>query len=508
MDPPRVARAAGRGRHRAGAAHPRHGGHRRLLPRVRTDARRAARGRTRERAAPPRGRAARLPGRVEERGEPTRERGHGRLPRADLRAGRRLAEGRALMGAEPGRYRETEALFARAERVIPGGIYGHQSPLMLVPGAYPYFFARGDGARLWDVDGNEYLDLVCGYGPIVLGHNHPKVDEAARREAANGRCYNGPGRRFVELAERLVDLTPWAAWAVFAKNGSDVCTWAVAVAREATGRRKILAAKGAYHGAHAWCAPLPGGTTPEDRAHVVPYRYNDLDSVDAALAAAKDDVAGIIVSPFRHDAFHDQELPAPGFLAGLRQRCDRAGAVLVLDDVRAGFRLSLAGSGAAVGVEPDLTCYCKALGNGYPISAALGRERLREAATHVFFTGSYWTSPVEMAAALACLAELEVTGAIAHMERVGSRLRDGMVAQAAAHGLEVRYTGPPALPFLTFVADRGSFARSRVFATACVARGVYLHPHHNWFVSAALGDREVARILEVTDAAFAEVAQS
>jgi glutamate-1-semialdehyde 2,1-aminomutase len=412
------------------------------------------------------------------------------------------------MGAEPGRLRESAALFARAERVIPGGIYGHQSPRMLVFDAYPSFFARAEGARLWDVDGNEYLDLVCGYGPIVLGHNHPAVDAAAAREAANGRCYNGPGRPFVELAERLVALTPWAAWAVFAKNGSDVCTWATQVAREATGRRKILAAKGAYHGTHAWCAPLPGGTTPEDRTHVATYRYNDLASVDRALAMNDGDVAGIIVSPFRHDAFHDQEMPAPGFLPGLRERCDRLGAVLILDDVRAGFRLDLAGSGAAMGVEPDLTCYCKALGNGYPISAALGREALRPAASSVFFTGSYWTGPVEMAASLACLAELERTDAIAHMRRIGTRLRDGMVAQGESHDLPVNWTGPPALPFMTFRADEGGFARSRTFAAACAARGVYLHPHHNWFVSAALQERDVDRILQVTDAAFAEVARA
>jgi len=412
------------------------------------------------------------------------------------------------MGAEPGRYRETAALFARAERVIPGGIYGHQSPRMLVPGAYPYFFARADGARLWDVDGNEYLDLVCGYGPIVLGHNHPKVDAAAAREAANGRCYNGPGRPMVELAERLVALTPWAGWAVFAKNVSDVCTWAVQVARQATGRKKILAAKGAYHGSHAWCAPMPGGTTPEDRAHVVGYRWNDLASVDRALALADGDVAGVIVSPFRHDAFHDSEMAAPGFFDGLRERCDRLGAVLVLDDVRAGFRLSLAGSGAAVGVEPDITCYCKALGNGHPISAALGREGLRDAASAVFFTGSYWTGPVEMAASIACLAELEATDAIARMRRAGTRLRDGMEAQGESHGMPIHWSGPPALPFMTFRDDQGSFARSRAFAAACAARGVYLHPHHNWFVSAALGEPEVNRILDATDAAFTEVAGS
>src|SRR5262245_1460355 len=217
-----------------------------------------------------------------------------------------------LAPMEAGRYRETEALFARALQVVPAGIYGHQTPAMLVPGAYPYFFARGQGAHVWDVDGNQYIDLMCSYGPIVLGHNHAKVDEVARRQAADGNCFNGPGRVWVELAEHLVRITPWAAWTVFAKNGSDVCTWALEVARAATGRRKVLAAKGAYHGTHAWCTPVATGTTAEDRAHVVGYRYNDLDSVDAALAAHDGDVAAIMVSPFRHDAFHDQEMPAPG----------------------------------------------------------------------------------------------------------------------------------------------------------------------------------------------------
>jgi len=409
---------------------------------------------------------------------------------------------------EPGRYRETQQLYARARRVVPGGIYGHQSPRMLVRDAYPYFFQRGEGCRIWDVDGHEYVDLMCSYGPIVLGHNHPRVDEAARRQAADGVCFNGPGRPFVELAERLVALTPFADWAVFAKNGSDVCTWATQVARQATGRRKILRAEGAYHGTHAWCAPGSGGTTDEDRAHVVAFRWNDLASVDAALDAHAGDVAGIMVSPFRHDAFHDQEMAAPGFFDGLRARCDRLGAVLILDDVRAGFRLDLGGSGEAVGVRPDLACYCKALGNGYPIAAAVGRESLRAAATQVFFTGSYWTSPVEMAAALACLAELEAIDGVALMDAAGARLRDGMLAQAGAHRLDVVWSGPPAIPFMSFTADGGSFETSRRFAASCAARGVYLHPHHNWFVSTALGEADVARVLDVTEEAFAEVARA
>jgi glutamate-1-semialdehyde 2,1-aminomutase len=406
---------------------------------------------------------------------------------------------------EPGRYRESEALLARARRVVPGGIYGHQAPHQLVPGAYPWFFARAEGARLWDVDGHEYVDLVCSYGPIVLGHNHPVVDEAARRQAARGRCLNGPAPVMVDLAERLVALTPWAAWAVFAKNGSDVCTWAVQVARHATGRRKVLAAEGSYHGGHAWCAPVANGTTAEDRAHVVPFRYNDLGSVDAALAAHDGDVAAVMVTPFRHDTHRDQELPAPDFLPGLRARCDRLGACLVLDDVRAGFRLHLGGSGERFGVQPDLACYSKALANGYPLSACLGREALRDAARRVFFVGTYWTAPVPMAAALACLVELERTDAIGHMERMGTLLRRGLERQAAAHGLAIRCSGPPAIPFLTF-ADDGGFERSRRFAAACAAHGVYLHPHHNWFLSAAIGEGEIGRVLEATEEAFREVA--
>jgi glutamate-1-semialdehyde 2,1-aminomutase len=214
-----------------------------------------------------------------------------------------------------------------------------------------------------------------------------------------------------------------------------------------------------------------------------------------------------MVCPFRHDAFHDQEMPADGFLPGLRERCDRLGAVLILDDVRAGFRLHLGGSGELFGVRPDLACYSKAIANGYALAALVGRDALREAATRVFVTGTYWPSAVPMAAALACLGELEATDAVRHMAARGEQLRQGMETQAAAHHLAVRYTGPAAVPFMTFVADEGSFRRSRDFAAACIAHGVYLHPHHNWFLSAAHTEADVARVLEVTEEAFHQVAR-
>jgi glutamate-1-semialdehyde 2,1-aminomutase len=402
------------------------------------------------------------------------------------------------------RYAESEALLDRARRVVPGGVYGHQSPRMVVGGAYPYFFARGDGCRVWDVDGNEFIDLMCSYGPIVLGHQHPKVEEAVRRQMADGDCFNAPSRRWVELAERLVAITPFADWAAFAKNGSDVCTWAVAVAREHTGRALVAKAAGAYHGAHAWCTPAPAGVTPADTANVRTFTYNDLDSVRRVVEAHRDELAAIIVSPFRHDAFHDQELPVEGFLPGVRELCDAIGAVMILDDVRAGFRLHLGGSGERFGVRPDLACYAKALANGYPLAACVGRDALKDAAERVYFTGSYFTSAVPMAAALACLAELEASGGIAHMDAMGLRLQRGLERQAAAHGLPITYSGPPALPFMTFAGDV-KFGRSRAFAAACAEGGVYLAPYHNWFVSAAHQERDIDRVLDVTEGAFAAV---
>jgi glutamate-1-semialdehyde 2,1-aminomutase len=402
---------------------------------------------------------------------------------------------------------QTFALFERATRVIPGGIYGHQTPALLVPGSYPYFFAHGAGSHVWDVDGNEYIDYMCSYGPIVLGHCHGAVEEAVLAQMRRGNCFNAPTPLWIDLAEHLVGVTPFADWAVFAKNGSDVCTWAVEVARAATGRAKVVKAAGAYHGTHAWCSPLPAGITPEDRANVLEVPWNDLGALEQLVAAEHPTIAAIILTPFRHEAFHDSELPSEGYLRGVRRLCDAKGIVFILDDVRAGFRLHLGGSGEYFGVQPDLSCYCKAIANGYPLSACLGRDALRQAAQDVFFTGSYFTSAVPMAAALACVKEIAADNAIARMAALGTRLCRGLEAAARAHRLEVVTTGPPALPFMSFRDDPGQ-SLNRPFCAAAAERGVYFHPHHNWFLSAAHTEADIDRTLAVADEAFAIVARS
>ena len=393
----------------------------------------------------------------------------------------------------------------RAREVIPGGMYGHQNASRL-PEAYPQFFSHAQGCRIWDIDGNEYIDFMCSYGPVILGHRDPRVEAAAERQRSAADCQNGPSTVMVELAELLVAKVAHADWAMFAKNGTDATTLCLMIARASTQRRKVLVAEGAYHGAAPWCTPNPAGTTAEDRAHLVRYRYNDLESVDRALADSAGDVAAILVSPFRHDAGFDQELASPGFAAGLRERCDSVGAALVLDDVRCGFRLHFGGSWEPLGVEPDLSAWSKAIANGYPLAAVTGNDRFREGATGLFVTGSFWFAAVAMAAAVATLERLEASDAVATMSEAGEKLRSGLAAQAAGHGLAIRQTGPAQMPYLSFVGDNDHTIAS-AFAASCVRGGVYLHPRHNWFLSAAHGAADIAAALAVTDGAFGEVAE-
>jgi glutamate-1-semialdehyde 2,1-aminomutase len=405
---------------------------------------------------------------------------------------------------KPYTFERSNALMERAGRVVPGGVYGHQSPNLLVQGSYPMFLARGKGCRIWDVDGNEYIDFMCSYGPIVLGHRHPKVEEAVRAQQEQVDCQNLPSERFVELAELLVDITPAADWAVFAKNGSDATSWAIGVARIHTGRSKAIMAEGAYHGSHPWCTPNTAGTTEGERADTLTFKYNDLEDLLQVVGDNRNEVAAIILCPFRHDVFHNEEMPGPGFHKGVRELCDEEGIVLVLDDVRAGFRLHMGGSGEVLGLRPDLICYSKAVANGYALSVGLGREELRPAAQQIYLTGSFFFAAASMAAAVATINALRDEGGIEKMTVAGTRFREGLDQQARSLGLSITLSGPVAIPFLTFDNDEG-WARSRLWAGECARRGVFLSPYHNWFLCAAHSEADIDEALVATEGAFKAV---
>jgi glutamate-1-semialdehyde 2,1-aminomutase len=396
------------------------------------------------------------------------------------------------------------ALRERAKHVVPNGMYGHLSVNRLPP-EYPQYYARGEGARVWDVDGNEYVDLMCSFGPNILGHHHPKVMAAARAQLDAGDTLAGPGPVLVELAELLVERIAGTTWAMYAKNGTDATHLAVTIAKAQTGRTKVLQATGAYHGVAPWCW-IPGEMDRHDHAHMRYFTFNDLASIDAAVAEADgDDVAAIIVSPFRHDAGFDQELTDPDFARGVREICDRIGALLIIDEVRGGFRLHHGGSWEPFGVTPDLAAWSKGIANGFALAAVTGNDAARDGAGRIFATGSFWFQAVPMAAAIATIHALRDEDGVGTMVRMGTKLRDGFAAQASSHGVGIRSTGPVQMPNLAFDGDTTAYERAMLFASECARRGLIVHPRHNWFLCAAHDDDDIDRALAISDEAFAAV---
>ena len=402
------------------------------------------------------------------------------------------------------RFANSQSLFRRAAAVIPGGIYGHTTPAATIPGSVPYFAASGSGCRYTDVDGNTFIDFMGGYGPMILGYHHPEVEAAATAARQLGAAVNHPTSLLVELAEKLTQRIDFADWSVFAKNGADLTNWSLMVAREVTQRPKILKIRGAYHGTAAWCTPGHGGLIPSDRADILEFPFNDIPALEALFNFHRNQVAGLILTPFHHPAFADSVLPTPEFVAACNRLCRDHGALQILDDVRCGFRLSADGSHSVFGYTPDLAVYCKALANGHPLSACVGRTPHKAAASRVFLTGSYWGDPAPMAAALATLDIIARDNIPARLTALGERFVTGFLALGEKHHTPLVASGPPAMPYVR-VADDPSFLRTQALCAAAIAQGVFLHPHHNWFISAAMTEADIADALARLDRALASL---
>ena len=400
-------------------------------------------------------------------------------------------------------YAQSTDLFKRAAKVIPCGIYGHFSPVSCTPVThYPFFVSKAKGPRFWDLDGNEFIDYMCAYGPMILGYGNPVVDEAYQAQMKIADTASLASPLMVELAEYMVDLMPVADWAFFAKNGADVVTYAVMVARAATGRKKIVVINGGYHGTAPWMQGLGHqGVMDDDHAHVIAVDWNDFAALEQAVDEHAGEIAGFIATPYHHPAFWDSELPAEGYWQRVQGLLKKHGIVFITDDVRCGFRLDMRGSCEYFGIKPDLVCFCKAIANGYPISALVGAESLKTPAAKVFHTGSYWFSAGPMAAALACLKEMKRIDAPKVTQELGKKLLDGMVDIAKNHGYDLKATGVPSMPYLRITDDESLMFHQRLCGE-CTRRGAYFTSHHNWFVSTAHTDEDIGRTFEILDEAF------
>jgi len=396
---------------------------------------------------------------------------------------------------------KSQKLYKRAKRVIPGGLYGHYRLGLSGPIA-PIYFSKSEGAKFWDVDGNPYTDYVCAYGPMILGYNHPKIDEAARKQYEKGNTVSLASPVMVELSEALVELVPIADWAFFAKNGGDTTNLSIMVARAATGRKKIIKINGGYHGVAPWMQDTGSmGTIAEDTSNIIAVNWNDVEQFENVVSEHAGEIAGFISSPYHHPVMEDNELPADGFWRKIEAICKKNGIVMITDDVRAGFRSNLKGSNEHFGFKPDLICFGKALGNGYPISALVGSEALRDAVIQVLYTGTMFFSAAPMAAALATLKELKRINAPRIVTETGKKLTGGLTDIAKSYGYDLRVTGVPSMPYLRITNDE-TLALHSDWILACVKRGAYFLSYHNHFISTAHTDDDLKTTWNIADDAF------
>ena len=402
-------------------------------------------------------------------------------------------------------YTKSRELYARACKVIPSGIYGHKGPsgACYTPvEAWPFFSSRAEGTYFWDVDGNRFIDYMCGYGPNILGYHDPDVDAAAAAQRALEDCVSIPSGKMVEFAELLVDTVASADWAFFAKNGGDTTTLAILTARAHTHRKKIVFFKGYYHGVGPWAqkADYPG-ILEEDVAHNLYVPWNDFEALQEVFDTYKGEIAAVIGQPYMHGNFMDNQMPEEGFWRKVRKLCTENETILIVDDIRAGFRLDLAGSDHYFGFEADLICFCKALANGYNISALCGKEFLKGTVSGVNFTGSYWMSAVPMAAGIACIEKMKRLNLPKILNEQGKKLGDGLIDLGKQYQFDLRVTGAPSLFYLR-IADDPSMMLHQEWIAECVKRGVFFATHHNHFINYAVTDEVIAETLNVAEEAF------
>ena len=405
-------------------------------------------------------------------------------------------------------------LWRKAKQCIPGGngLLSKRSERFL-PELWPAYYARARGCEVWDLDGRHFWDFAqMGVGACVLGYADADVNAAVERAVRDGSMCTLNAPEEVALAERLIALHSWADMARFGRTGGEMCAAAVRLARAATGRD--LVAFCGYHGWHDWYLAanladahsldgqlLPGlapaGVPAGLRGTAVPFRYNRLADLEAVVQTRGDELAAVVLEPERGSP------PEPEFLQGVRRAADRAGAVLVADEVTAGLRMNPGGLHLVRGLEPDLAVFGKALGNGFPIAALVGRRAVMNAAQSTFLSSTFWTERVGFAAALATLQKFEALRAHERLVAAGERIQAGWRRLGRAHGLPVTVWGIPPLAHLAFDVD-DPLAAQTLFAQAMLDQG-YL-AGAAVYASYAYTDEVIDGYLSAADRAFAQVA--
>jgi len=403
----------------------------------------------------------------------------------------------------PLRLDKSLALFEEAQRLSPGGVMGIRRPYNFVVGEYPIFIDRGYGGHIVDVDGNDYIDMLCAYGPIILGYVEPEINDAVVARMAKGFCFSLVQPEQNALERRLIDLIPSAEQAILVKTGSDATAAAVRIARAATERDVIL--RCGYHGWHDWCVEVHGGVPEAVLALTDDFPYGDVAALAEKLAEHRGRVAAVIITPVAHPLGELVTAPPAGYLEAVRDQCRQHGVVLIFDEIRTGFRVAMGGAQERYGVVPDLTTVGKAMANGYAISAVVGgRDLMQVMEKKAFISSTFFPNSLEIVAALKTIDILERERVPEKLWERGTRFLEGLSRLVDASGQAVTVSGIPPMPFLTFDRSDPRYKERRTrFYTECIRRGLFIQPYHHWYINYRHTEEDLDRALAVVESALA-----
>jgi glutamate-1-semialdehyde aminotransferase len=375
-------------------------------------------------------------------------------------------------------------LYEEACGLVPGGVLGARKPADFIAGEYPIFLESGKGCRLTDVDGNEFIDFLCGYGPIILGYRESEVDEAVYKQITEkGFCFSLTQKYQNDLAKKIAELVPSAEMSIFLKTGSDATTASIRIARAHTNKLKVM--RCGYHGWHDWCVEMKGGIPKKFYEDVFEFQYNNLTQLEELMAVHGNETAAIIMTPFGHPNHQKMQIPQPGFLEGVRDLADKYSAVLIYDEIRTGFRLSLGGAQALYRVHPDISVLGKAIANGYPISVVTGKKDVMMAAAEkLFISSTFFPNSEAFIAALKTVEILERDNVLANIWEKGEWFMEKIQETLNRHDVGAELTGIAPMFYITFKVDEtGSYKDKRKdFYTQMIRKKFFFTPYHHAYI--------------------------
>jgi glutamate-1-semialdehyde aminotransferase len=379
---------------------------------------------------------------------------------------------------------KSKKLFKEGSELVPGSVLGVRRPYNFIVDEYPIFLDSAKGCRITDVDGNTFIDMLAAYGPIIIGYREKEIDDAVIKQLRDkGFCMALTQDTQNQLVSKLKKLIPSCEKAVIVKTGSDASTLAIRIARAYTKKNKIL--RCGYHGWHDWCVEDKGGIPKSAYQEVIEFEYNNLDILEDLLISNSGEVAAIIIQPIFTPLVKEVQMPNNKYLNSLKELSRKHNCLLIFDEIRSGFRVNIGGAQKEFNVIPDITLLGKAMANGYPISAVVGKKEVMNMVAHkVFVSSTYFPNSIEQIAALKTIEILERENVLEDIRKKGKIFSERIKEIIKKSNINCKFSGAPWMPFISFNEEKETTNRKmrNLFYTNLIRLGIFLSPFHHGYI--------------------------